>query len=473
LGMVSIMVAGLAVSACTTTGADRDLGFTMPARYTEALPALGNVSPNWWRSYRRPVLTRLVETALDANLDIKAAIARIRQAEAQIITARAPLLPTLDGSAGASRARSSSGLSASERSNFQVGLSTGLVLDIFGRNLTLLEAAQASAAATRVDKDYVALVTSATVASTYFQLLSLQDRLAIAERNAATTTRILGAIRARAAAGTASDLEISQQEALSSSVRAVVPGLRQQIVATRNALAILTGSVPQQFNPAAGSLAGLHIQPISPGIPSDLLVRRPDIKEAEIKLAVLDANIRAARLAYFPTISLTGSGGFQSSALSLLLQPQSAIYSLAASATQTIFDTGTLRGNLELQRGLYDESLQTYRKTVLTALSDVSNGLEASRRTAEQVRFQTQAATAARRAFSIGDDRMRAGVVDIVTILNIQQTLFSSEDSLAPARLARAQASVTLFQALGGGWTPETTHVVMVPNAEAAGRPAP
>ena len=149
------------------------------------------------------------------------------------------------------------------------------------------------------------------------------------------------------------------------------------------------------------------------------------------------------------------------------------IYSVAASATQTIFDTGTLRGNLELQRGLYDEALQNYRKAVLTALSDVSNGLEGLRQTAEQVRLRDQAVSAARRAFRITDDRIAAGTIDIVTLLNTQQTLFSSEDLLAQARLARAQASVQLFQALGGGWTPETSHDVVVPQANAQWRPAP
>ncbi|MBN8939672.1 MAG: efflux transporter outer membrane subunit [Rhizobiales bacterium] len=464
-------VAGLAISGCSTDTPTRELGFQMPARYTEALPQTGNISPNWWRAYRLPALTQLVETALEKNLDINAAIARIRQAEAQIMTARAPLLPTLNGTTSGSRARSSG--AGFETSSFALGVNTTFILDVFGRNRTLLEAAQATASASRVDKDYVALVAASTVTSTYFQLLALQDRVGIAERSAASAARILGAIRARATAGTVSDFEISQQEALAANLRAAVPGLRQQVVSTRNALAILVGSVPQQFGPRGGSLANLAIPAVRPGLPSDLLQRRPDVKEAEIKLAALDANIRAARLAYFPTISLTGQGGFQSAALGLLLQPHSAIYSVAASATQTIFDTGTLRGNLELQRGLYDESLQAYRKTVLTALSDVSNGLEGSRQTAEQVRYQAQAVAAARRAFRITDDRITAGVIDIVTLLNTQQSLFSSEDALAQARLARALASVSLFQALGGGWTPETSHTAVVPNADAEWRRTP
>ena len=463
--------AGFLVSGCTTDTPSRDLGFRMPARYSEAAPQTGTIGPNWWRTYRVPALATLVETALASNLDIQAAIARIAQAEAQILTARAPLLPTLNGTASGSRARSS--LSGAESSSFSAMLSTSWILDVFGRNRTLLEAAQASAAASLVDKDTVALVTAATVATTYFQLLSLQDRLAIAERNAAAASRILAAIKSRATAGTVSDFEISQQEALTANVRATAPGLRQQIVVTRNALAILVGTAPQHFSPRGGTLASLAIPSVRPGLPSDLLQRRPDVKAAEIRLASLDANIRAARLAYFPTLNLTGQGGFQSNALRLLLEPQSMIYSVAASATQTIFDTGTLRGNLELQRGLYDEALQNYRKAVLTALSDVSNGLEGLRQTAEQVRLRDQAVSAARRAFRITDDRIAAGTIDIVTLLNTQQTLFSSEDLLAQARLARAQASVQLFQALGGGWTPETSHDVVVPQANAQWRPAP
>lgn len=462
--------AGL-LAGCTGSQPSRELGFAMPPRYLEAAPGPANVGPNWWRAYRRPELSRLVEKALADNLDIGAAVARIRQAEAAILTSRAALLPTLNGGFSGSRARS--GISGIESSAFSTTLSTTYVLDLFGRNRATLEAAQQSALASRVDKDYVALVATATVASTYFQLVTLQERVAIAERNAVTAERVLRAIRARAAAGTSSDLEVAQQEALTANLRAAIPALRTQIASSRNALAVLTGTVPQFFSTGGASLAGLAIPAIRPGVPSELLLRRPDVKEAEIRLAALDANIRAARLAYYPSITLTGQGGFQSNALAILLRPDSALYSLATSITQPIFDPGTLRGNLEQQRGLQDEALQAYRKVVLTALSDVSNALEATRRTAEQVRYQTQATMAARRAFSIVDGRLREGVIDVVTLLNTQTTLFNAEDALVQARLARAQASVALFQALGGGWTPEVPLVEVTPTGEPALRPVP
>jgi NodT family efflux transporter outer membrane factor (OMF) lipoprotein len=469
LGLAAI--ACLLLSACTSGQPSRELGFAMPPRYLEAAPAPTNIGPHWWRAYRRPELARLVEKALADNLDIAAAIARIRQAEAQIISSRAALLPTLNGGASGSRARS--GISGVESSAFSTSLSSTIVLDLFGRNRALLEGVQATAQASRVDKDYVALVASATVAITYFQMITAQDRVAIAERSAATAERVLRAIRARTAAGTTSNLEVAQQEALSAGLRAAIPGLRTQITTARNALAVLTGTVPQDFAAGGGSIAALALPVVRPGLPSDLLLRRPDVKEAEIKLAALDANIAAARAAFYPSISLTGQGGFQSNALAILLRPDSALYSLATSLTQPIFDPGTLRGNLELQRGLFDEALQVYRKTVLTALSDVSNALEATRRTAEQVRYQTQATMAARRAFSIVDGRLREGVVDIVTLLNTQTTLFNAEDALVQARYARAQASVALFQALGGGWTPETPLTAVTPAGEPALRPTP
>ena len=194
---------------------------------------------------------------------------------------------------------------------------------------------------------------------------------------------------------------------------------------------------------------------MTPGLPSELLTQRPDIREAEANLAAANANVYNARAQFLPSISLTGQGGYQSAIFRLLLRPESAIYSVAASLTQPIFEGGQLLGNLDLQKGKQDELLQNYRKAVISAFGDVENALDSIHETALRVQLQAQVVTSSRKAFNISEERLREGTIDLVTVLQTQQTLFTAEDTLAQAQLARLQAIVSLYQALGGGWLPK------------------
>jgi outer membrane protein TolC len=186
-----------------------------------------------------------------------------------------------------------------------------------------------------------------------------------------------------------------------------------------------------------------------------LLRQRPDIRMAEADLASANASVVSARAAFFPSIQLTGQGGFQSAALQTLFSPQAAFYNAAASLTQPIFDGFRLQGQLDLQRGRQEELLQIYRKTVVSAFADVERALIAIQETAKRERLQRDAVVASRRAFDLSETRLREGTIDLITVLNAQQTLFQNLDVLAQTRFARFQAMVSLFQALGGGWAPE------------------
>jgi outer membrane protein TolC len=186
-----------------------------------------------------------------------------------------------------------------------------------------------------------------------------------------------------------------------------------------------------------------------------LIAQRPDIREAEARLAAADANVENARAQMLPSIVLTAQGGFESAVLKTLLRPESAFYDLAAGLTQPIFDGFRLQGNLDLQKGIQDELLQNYRKAVISGFTDVDKALIAVRQTAETVRLQTEVVNSSRRAFDISEQRLNEGTVDLVTVLQTQQTLFQAEDALAQARLARLLAVVSLYQALGGGWSPK------------------
>jgi NodT family efflux transporter outer membrane factor (OMF) lipoprotein len=459
--VAAALLFALALAGCTVGAEKPDPAIDVPAVYRDAGNRPTDFPPrqDWWRDFRSRELTALVEEAQFANLDIAVAVARIVQADAQAQVAGAPLLPAVDLNASYTRSRasqstgsSSGGGGRSERDLYSGSLSASYEIDFWGKNRAALRSAEELAAASRYDREVVALSTVASVANSYFQVLALQDRLAIARRNLDSANRILDIIRQRRSVGTASDLEVAQQESLAATQRAAIPPLRQTLRQTTAALAVLIGRPPEAVTIRGGSMARIAIPRVTPGLPSELLTQRPDIREAEARLASANANVESARAAFFPSIQLTGEFGYQSAILKTLFMPQSAFYTMAGSLTQPIFDGFRLKGQYDLQRGLQEELLQTYRKTVISAFSDVDTALVAVQETASREALQRQVVDASRRAFQLAEQRLREGTVDLTTVLQTQQSLFQAEDALAQARLARLQAIVSLFQALGGGW---------------------
>ena len=407
-----------------------------------------------------------MEEAQTVNLDIAAATARFRQADAQARIAGAALLPSLNGTGQESYSRTSgssaSGLTNGGREvvNYSASLSASYELDFWGKNRDAAQAAEETAVASRFDRDVVALTTLTTVANAYFQVLAAQDRLRTAQRNIASAERILNAIKDRLRAGTGNDLDVAQQESVVANQRALVPPLRQTLDQNINALATLVSRPPEAVRVIGGSLNQIASPRVTPGLPSELLTQRPDIRRQESQLASATANVGNARAQFFPSIQLTGQGGYQSSALSALFQPQAAFFSMVGSLTQPIFDGGRILGNFEFTKARQDELLQIYRKTVVQAFADVDNALMSIRQTTERLRLQRQVVAASRRAFELSEQQLRAGTADIVTVLNTQTTLFQAEDLLWQAQLARLLAIVSLYQALGGGWEPRMERPV-------------
>ena len=426
-----------------------------------ALPKL-----DWWRSFHSRELTRIVEEARAANLDIAAAVARIVQADAQARIAGAPLLPAVNLNGSATRLRSSQSTTAggtsgslggSERDVLTASLNASYEIDFWGKNRAALRAAEESAVASRFNREVVDLSTVVTAANAYFQVLAAQDRLRVAYNNVKSATDVLNLIKDRLNAGTASQLDVAQQESVVYTQRAAIPPLQQTLKQNRTALAILIARSPERVRVHGGSLNAVAIPRVTPGLPSELLAQRPDIRQAEANLAAANANVYNARAQMLPSITLTGEGGYQSAVLKTLLRPESAFYTLTAGLTQPIFEAGKLQGNLDLQKAKQDELLQTYRKAVISAFGDVENALEGIRQTASRERLQRQVVASSRQAFTISQQRFREGTIDLVTLLQTQQTLYSAEDTLAQARLAHVQAIVSLYQALGGGWLPKPT----------------
>ena len=431
-----------------------------------ALPKL-----DWWRGFRSRELTEIIEHTREANLDIAAAVARIVQADAQSRIAGSALLPdiSLDASASRSRASQSAGTGgggASERDSLSATMSAGYEIDFWGKNRAALRFAEQTAVATRFDREVVGLTIVVAAANAYFQVLAAQDRLQAARENQVSATRVLDLIKQRVNAGTASALDTAQQESIVNTLRAAIPQLEQTLKQNRNALAVLMARSPESVRVRGGTLRTIAYPRVTPGLPSELLTQRPDIREAEAQLAAANANVENARAQMLPSIMLTGEGGYQSAILKTLLRPESALFSFGAGLTQPIFDGLRLQGNLDLQKGRQDELLQNYRKAVISGFADVENALDAIRQTALREKLQGDVVNSSRTAFNIAEQRLREGTVDLVTVLQTQQTLYQALDTLTQARLAHVQAIVSLYQALGGGWLPKP-QIVSIEGSDA------
>ncbi len=475
--VVAIICVAQALSGCFLDTEKPDLKLDVPDSYVTARKGPDAALPplDWWRGFRSHELTLLMEEAQTANLDIAAAVARIQQADAAARIANAALLPTIDFNSSATRERTSSaggggGAGGSAHSLYNVNLTASYTLDFWGRNRATLLAADQTAIASRFDKDVVALTALVSVANAYFNVINSQDRLRIARENLTAASKVLDLIRQRAdpkKGGTASDLEVSQQESLVATVRASIPPLEITLRQNKMVLALLVGRAPEHFGVAGGSAFRLAIPRVAPGLPSELINQRPDIREAEANLRSANYNVESARAAFFPTIALTGETGFESLALSSLFGPGAWFYTVAASATQPIFHGGALQGALEQAQGKQLELLQDYRKAVLSGFSDVEQALIGLQQQAVHERYQREVVRASKRAFDISFQRLQNGILDMVTLTQTQQTLFTAQDQLAQIRLSRLQAVVALYQALGGGWAPPP------PAAPTAAAPTP
>lgn len=460
---VSALLLAPVLSGCIL-GAERpDLNLEVPAGYREAgrgapdahVPAL-----DWWRGFRSSELTALMDAAQIYNLDVAVAIAQIVQADAQVGVAGAPLLPSATGTSTAEQVRSvssnfggGSGFSTTFP-QYSLGLTASYMIDFWGKNRATLYSAEENATAARYNREVVTLTTIVTVANTYFQILAAQDELRVARRNLAAAERILALIKQQFSGGTASQLDLSQQEALVSTERAAIPPLEITLRQNSAALALLVARAPANFTVKGGTMTQIAIPRVTPGMPSELLNQRPDIRQAEALLASSNFSVEAARAAFFPQIQLTAQTGVQSAALASLFGPGAWFYTLSAGLTQPLFDGFLLESQLKQAKGVQLQNLQAYRKAVLSAFADVEKALVALSQSTLQERLQIEAVANSRKAFEVSETQLRAGTVNLITVLQTQQTLLIAENTLAQVRLTKLLAASSLFQALGGGWTP-------------------
>lgn len=452
-------MAGL-LSGCAVPIDPAESGLRLPALFRsrpEPVPtAMRWPDPRWWEGFGSPQLDRLMRAAMADNLDIAAAVAQLRQADAQVRISGAALLPTVDGDLSLDRSRGTSrnaGTAGTAGNSFGASLSAGYEVDFWGRNRAALDSARSSATAARYAIGVTALSIQSAIATTLFAVLGAQEQLEIQRGNLEVATRNLGILRQRLAVGTTTGLDVAQQETVVAQQRAGIPPLQLNAEQNGFALGTLTGVAPEEIDIAAVRLDRLLVPEIAPGLPAEVLARRPDVQLAEANLQAGNADVAAARAALFPTISLTASGGLQSVALETLLRPGSTFYSLASGLTAPIFNGGALRAQVELYTARQAALLANYRKAILSALQDTESSLSALQRNSELVVLQRARADAAQRAYTIAEAQLQAGTVDLLTVLNTQTTLFSARTALAQAQTARLQAAAALFTALGGGWT--------------------
>jgi multidrug efflux system outer membrane protein len=463
------------LSGCILGSERPELNLDIPPAYREApkgAPDAAVPMLDWWRGFRSHELTELMDAAQIYNLDIAVAIAQIVQADAQVGISGAPLLPSVSGNASAEQQHVGSSSSAtgigtgigtgggsSTFSTFSTGLTASYILDFWGKNRATLAASEENATASRYNREVVTLTTMATVANTYFTVLGAQDQIRVTRQDLAAAERILTLIKSQFNGGTASQLDLSQQEALVATQRAAIPPLQVTLQQNIAALALLVARAPANFTVHGGSTNQIVVPRVTPGLPSELLYQRPDIRLAEAQLSASNFSVEAARAAFFPQIQLTGTTGFQSAALASLFTPGAWFYTLTASLTQPIFDGFLLESQLKQAKGVQLQDLQAYRKAVLSAFADVEKALIALQQFTLQERLQRDVVTASQKAFDVAETQLRGGTVNLITVLQTQQTLFTAENTLVQVRLNKLLAASSLFQALGGGWTPGGTLV--------------
>jgi multidrug efflux system outer membrane protein len=414
-------------------------------------------TPDWWRQFGSPELSEFIAKARTDNRDLAVAAARVMEAHSQTIIQRAALFPQLNLQAQAERAS----LSSTQSGNFQnsiVGSSFGLTLgasyevDIWGLARSNLRAAQETLKSARFAQQSVALTLTAEVADTYFSVLALRKRIDIANEDIAAINTILATIELRVSTGKSSHLDLAQERAQVESVEAELPVLQEQELEARLTLGVLLGQPPERLEVKTAGPEGIRLPPLNAGLPSQLLLRRPDVAQAEANLASAHANLDAARAAFLPQFALSGSDGFASAAIASLLHGPSVAWDYGGNLLQTVFDGGALVGKKKLAAATQQELIASYQGAVLNAYADVESALGQVKNNVKAEGHLEREVDAAREAFQISQLQYRQGTTDLLTVLQSQQTLFAAEDQLAQTALARMQALVHLYEALGGGW---------------------
>lgn len=457
---LSLLPACLLLGACAGAPAPLDSGIVTPPawQYGAGDTRRGELQ-RWWTRFGAGELDGLIQRALDNSQDLAAAIARVDQARASAVIAGAPLLPEVNAQLGVTREKllhgtGYSGIDASEDNEavdtFSAGLSASYEVDFWGGRRAAYRSALQSLKASEYDRATVELTLVAGVADAYLQVLALREQQRIARLNLENAEQVLGLVRSRREAGSATELEVAQQSGLVAAQQRQLPLLLQQERDAQVTLATLIGEPLPALKLGGQPFDSVQWPQVGAGLPSELLARRPDIARAEAQLAAAQADVQVARAAMLPSLTLTANLSSGANHASDLLR--TSYYDLGANLLAPIFNHGRLGAERDRRLALQRELLENYRKAILGAFADTERSLNGIDGIDRQLHWQQQELEQAQRAFELSDSRYQAGAETLLTVLDTQRTLYQAQDAAVQLRLARLQAAVGLFKALGGGW---------------------
>lgn len=452
---------------------------SVPSSYNAPLSGATNEPAQdlsrWWRLFNDPQLDALVEQARLANNDVRLAQARVREARAQAGVTRSALFPSVNANGNYARQLLSQNTAEGyvvraarqpfEENFFDAELDMNWELDIFGGNRRALQAANADLAATEESSRGVLLTVIGDVGLNYLDLRGLQKQLAVARDNLRLQEQTLDLTRDQFRSGLASELDTSRAQAQAANTRSLIPLLEEDIQRSIHRLSVLLGKAPAELETQLASTAAIPpaVPGIPVGLPSDLLRRRPDVRQAEREAAAATARVGVATADLFPRFFLTGAAGLQSLNASDFFDAGSRFWSLGPSVSWPIFTAGRIRQNIRVQNAREEQALIRYEQTVLLSLEEVENALVAVGKEQEHYRALVESEAANRRAVELANERYRSGLVDFLNVLETQRTLLAAQDDLARSERTMDQNLVRLYKALGGGWEEQTELAELKP----------
>ncbi|MCY1399365.1 Solvent efflux pump outer membrane protein SrpC [compost metagenome] len=457
---LTLLGACLLLSACGSQAPRIDSGISAPPAWRSAIATQAQqTNQTWWQHFGDPQLDALIEQAQRDSYDLAAAMARVRQARAGVTVAGGPLLPEVIGTANANREKLLRGngytqLDADDDNKavdfFDASLTASYEVDFWGGKAAAYDSARESLRASEFDQATVRLTLLSAVASTYLQVLALREQGNIAELNLKNALNVLALVQTRYEAGSATALELAQQKSLVASQQRQLPLVHQQAEDALISLAVLLGQPVQNVRINDTGFERLNWPTIDAGLPSELLSRRPDIATAEAQLAAAQADVTVARAAMLPSLTLSATLGSGADQVGDVLR--SPFYNLSAGLITPIFNNGRLGAQRDQASARQEELLENYRGAIINAFADVEKALNGIRGINEQRQWQEEEREQATTAFNIAQSRYDAGAEDLLTVLETQRTLYAAQDLSVQLRLARLQASVALYKAVGGGW---------------------
>jgi len=459
-----LAIPALLLNGCATTSsgpAASSPSVSVPAHWRQSLadtrPIDTDALSRWWERFNDPVLDQLIAGALSNSPDIRTALSKIAESRAVRGTAKSSLFPSLSAgvSGGGTRTNNRKTGVTSTSESYGASLDASWEMDLFGKQLETLSAADADLAQTSENFHSAQVSLAAEIAAAYVTLRSAESQLSVINSSLATREETLRLTRWREEAGTGAALDTLQAKTSLEQVRASIPPLELTAAQTRNQLALLSGLPPGALDPLLSSRTALPDIPatLSTGIPADTLRQRPDVRAAEYAVKAAAARTSSAKRERLPSLTLSGSLGVEALKAGRLFSPDSVAASILGGLTAPIFDAGLIRQTIAIQTEQEKQALIAYQSSVLSALSEVENALIAISRTSENLDALQKAASSAREAQSLAELQYKAGTIDLLSLLDTQRTTLALEEQIASTQASKVSAHIQLYKSLGGGWS--------------------